>query len=197
MKKRLFSVGAALAIVLSAASAQAQIGQQLGDVILVGYKYCPQGWAEADGQMLSTASYPALFALMATTYGGDGVTTFALPDLRGRIPVHVGAGPGLTNVNQGQQTGAEEVTLGIDNLPPHTHLLLATDQANDSTDPKGHSFSMLTGQNQVAYKTTSSITAMDDDIVGTTGGTVPVPLFSPVTALRYCVALTGSFPTRN
>ena len=196
MKKRLLSAGAALAAALSATPAQAQIDQQLGDVIMVGFTYCPQGWAEASGGLLSIASYSALFSLMGPTYGGDGTTTFALPDLRGRIPVHAGTGPGLSTINRGQKTGDEEVTLGIANLPPHNHLLLATDAGNDTTDPDGNSFTRLTGANQVGYASPTN-TTMDTDIVGTTGGAVPLKVTSPTTTLRYCVALTGNFPSRN
>ena len=196
MKKQLLSAGAALAAVLSATPAQAQIDQELGDVILVGFNFCPRDFAQANGQMLSIASNAALFALMGTTYGGDGRTSFALPDLRGRIPVHVGTGEGLSTIIPGQRTGAEEVTLGLANLPPHSHNLKATDQGNDETNPQNSSFSTLTGQNQVAYTSTAN-TTMADDIVGTTGGTVPVAVSSPTLSLRYCVALKGTFPSRN
>ena len=204
MKKRLLSAGAALAVVLSATPAQAQIDQELGDVILVGFDFCPHNFAEANGALMSINEYPALFALLGTQYGGDGRTSFALPDLRGRIPVHVGTGEGLSTIIPGQRTGAEQVTLGVSNLPPHSHALKATDQGNNETDPQNSSFSILTGNNQRAY-TSSPNTAMTEGIIGTTGGrwnnegydAAPVAVSSPTLPMLYCVAITGTYPSRN
>ena len=100
-----------------------------GEIKMFAGNFAPRSYAFCDGQLLPISQNSALFALLGTTYGGDGRTDFALPDLRGRIPVHTGQGPGLTNVPQGQKAGAERVTLGVSELPTHVHALRA------STDP--------------------------------------------------------------
>ena len=93
----------------------------IGEIRLVGFNFAPRGWMACNGQLLSIATYSALFSLLGTTYGGDGITTFALPDLRSRIPVHQGQGPGLSNYVIGQMSGTESVTLTQNQIPAHTH----------------------------------------------------------------------------
>mmetsp|Transcript_12154 Transcript_12154/g.37040 ORF Transcript_12154/g.37040 Transcript_12154/m.37040 type:complete len:303 (+) Transcript_12154:190-1098(+) len=110
-------------VVLSAVLLPAVLGQEplLGEVRMFAGTFAPRGWAFCDGQVLAISQNQALFSILGTTYGGDGRTTFALPDLRGRVPVHPGSGPGLTTRNQGAKFGSEEVSLAEANLPPHTH----------------------------------------------------------------------------
>lgn len=93
----------------------------IGEIRLVGFNFAPQGWALCNGQLLQINQYQALFALLSTTYGGDGRTTFGIPDLRGRVPVGVGQGPGLTNITLGQKSGNEAITLNVSNMPAHNH----------------------------------------------------------------------------
>src|SRR5208283_2769592 len=95
----------------------------LGSLLLVPYNFAPQGWAFCNGQLLSIAQNAALFSLIGTTYGGDGISTFALPDLRGRVPNSAGQGPGLANYNLGDTGGAENTTLQVSNMPAHNHLM--------------------------------------------------------------------------
>ena len=100
----------------------------LGQLMLVGFTFCPRGWANANGQLLEISTNTALFSLLGTTYGGNGRTTFGLPDLRGRVPVHVGTGPGLSAYRQGQRSGQETVTLTAAEMPAHRHTVNASNQ---------------------------------------------------------------------
>src|SRR6266568_2255274 len=109
----------------------------LGEIILVPYNFAPQGWAFCEGQLLSIAQNTALFSLLGTTYGGDGRTTFALPDLRGRVPIHFGQGPGLPNYNLGDKAGEESHTLTQSELAVHVHAPIAGSNTADQTTPRG------------------------------------------------------------
>lgn len=196
--KTLLTCAAALAASASLGSAaQAQqIEAYLGDVILVGYDFCPRDWASAEGQLLPISQYTALFSLVGTTYGGDGQTSFGLPDLRGRYPVHHGQGDGLTNFVWGQQIGADRTTLTAQNLPPHTHAMRGNDAGNDVVNPGGAAFTTLTGQGQIAFSSPAD-TALDSDTVGVTGGGAAMNVHAPSLGMRYCVALAGMYPQRN
>ena len=109
----------------------------IAEIRLFAGNFAPRGWAFCDGQLLSISQNTALFSLVGTTYGGDGRTTFALPDLRGRVPVGVRQGSGLSSRNLGERGGAETASLGVDHLPPHSHpvSLRASSQRGDSSDP--------------------------------------------------------------
>ena len=117
----------------------------IGQIMMVGFNFPPRGWAQCNGQLLPISSHTALFSLLGTTFGGDGRTSFGLPDLRGRIAKHIGQGPGLANVTWGQRGGRENVTLTIANMPSHTHTvtndLTVTPKCNaaaaDGDDPSG------------------------------------------------------------
>jgi microcystin-dependent protein len=114
----------------------------IGEIRMFGGNFAPRQWALCDGQLLSIAQYQALFSLLGTTYGGNGVSTFALPNLQGRLALGYGQGPGLSNYALGQTGGSETVTLTTSTMPGHNHSLLATTNAGDQTDPTGH----LTGK---------------------------------------------------
>src|SRR3954462_9806783 len=101
---------------------------------MVAFEFAPRGWAQCNGQVLSISQNTALFSILGTTYGGNGQTTFALPDLRGRVPVHAGQGPGLSPRTLGEMAGTETVTLLSTQMPAHTHALLADQNSADSTD---------------------------------------------------------------
>lgn len=109
-----------LAVLASPAAAQDPF---IGEIRWVGFTFAPRGWAECDGQLLPIAQHTALFSLLGTTYGGNGQTNFALPDMRGRVPVHVGMGPGLSNRTQGEVGGAEVHSLSVNEMPAHDHAL--------------------------------------------------------------------------
>ncbi|NOT56941.1 MAG: phage tail protein, partial [Deltaproteobacteria bacterium] len=110
----------------------------IGEIIMFGGNFAPRGWAFCNGQLLSIAQNTALFSILGTTYGGDGRTTFALPDLRGRVPVHAGnsQGPGLPPVQLGEMAGSPSVTLTVSQMPMHNHLVVASQTAT-TTDPNG------------------------------------------------------------
>jgi microcystin-dependent protein len=171
----------------------------LGEIRIVGFNYAPQGWALCNGQTLSIAQNTALFALLGTFYGGDGVTTFNLPNLQGRVPIHQGAGSGLSPYNIGQIGGAERVTLTTPNLPSHTHGVTA--QATEPTVP-GPSGAFLAGGGRGAttnlYATSTGNNAtMNPGMIQTTGSNQPVATLPPYLCLNFIIALQGIFPPRN
>jgi microcystin-dependent protein len=168
----------------------------LGQVMAVGFTFCPRGWTEADGQIMSIQQNSALFSLYGTTYGGNGTTTFALPDLRGRVAIHTGTGPGLPPVIQGQVMGTPTTTLTIGNLPAHTHSMNASAAANSSSDPSGNLLSTF-ASGQHIYAPNPAGKVMSSQSIGTTGSNIPFDQYQPSLVLRYCVALQGVFPSRN
>src|SRR5213083_1523824 len=111
----------------------------IGEIVMFGGNFAPRGWAFCNGQLLAIAQNTALFSILGTTYGGDGQTTFALPDLRGRSPVHAGQGPGLSTYARGEQGGTEQVTLRAVELPPHNHILYASKADATASSPGGNS----------------------------------------------------------
>ena len=153
----------------------------LGEIRMVGFSFCPRGWAAADGQLLPINQNTALFSLLGTTYGGDGRSTFALPDLRGRVPVHAGQGGGLSDYRQGAKGGSEQNTLTTSNLPPHQHSIQGVSSGS------GNSTGVLIG------KGSGTQTATTNQV----GSGQAVNNLSPYLTIRYCVALQGIFPSRN
>jgi microcystin-dependent protein len=168
----------------------------LAEIRLVGFTYPPRGWAECNGQLLSIAQNQALFSLLGTTYGGDGRVTFALPDLRGRIPLHFGQGPGLSNYTQGQVGGEEAVTLNISQLPAHTHTPpAANNNPGPDNSPQGE-FWAASDQSDNIYAATANA-AMAPGAIGNTGGSQPHPNIQPSLVLMFIIALQGIYPSRN
>jgi microcystin-dependent protein len=153
----------------------------IGEIRLFGYTYCPRGWIEADGQLLPISQNEALFSLYGTTYGGDGRTNFALPDLRGRAPIHVGQGPGLSSYPLGQSGGAETVTLSVEQMPAHEHTFTELTNANGTTP----GLAVRSGGGEQATATSQ------------TGGSQAHENRSPYQVMRYCIALAGIYPSRN
>jgi microcystin-dependent protein len=163
-----------------------------------GFRGAPIGWQACDGSLLPIAGYDTLFALIGTTYGGDGQTTFGVPDLRGRVPVHQGQGPGLSNYVIGQQGGAEAVTVLATQMPAHTHTLVATNAAATTGTP---GTSVLPGavSDQTAYLTDiTGATAFPMSAQATTfaGGSQPHENCMPTLTVQYCIAVFGIFPSR-
>ena len=179
-----------------AAFAQAQ-DMYLGQLMLVPYTFCPRGWTEANGQIMAISSNTALFSLLGTTYGGNGQTTFGLPDLRGRVPVHVGQGPGLPNVDLGQVWGTPTTTLNIGNLPQHNHSLNASAGGPNTGDPNGSSLATFTGGENVYDNAGAPTKALKANSIGLTGNNIPFDQHQPSLGLRSCIALSGIFPPRN
>ena len=194
-------LSAALTLILSLAAplaprpAEAGAEPFIGEIMMVGYTFCPRGWAEANGQLLPIAQNTALFSLYGTTYGGDGRTTFALPDLRGRVPIHVGNGPGLSPNALGQKGGSETNTLTVNQMPPHSHSLNATTAASASPDPTGN-LSANTGRDD-NYAGGAPNAQMSSSAIGSSGGGQAVNNMQPFQVIRFCLALQGIFPSRS
>ncbi len=177
----------------------------LGAVFCFGFNFPPYGWAQCNGQVFPISGNEALFSLIGTTYGGDGVTTFALPNIQGRVPIGTGQGPGLANYVLGQIGGVESVTLAVNNLPAHTHPGTATipvsSAAGDSNDPSGRYFARSSSAVGNTYSGTSGV-VMAGPLTGTsgtagTGSPVPISLMNPYQTLNYCISIYGIFPSRN
>jgi microcystin-dependent protein len=164
----------------------------LGEIRMVGFNFAPQGWALCDGTLLSIAQNDALFALIGTTYGGDGQTTFALPDLRSRVPMHQGTGSGLSPRTLGQTGGEESVTLGASQIPTHTHNAMAAVNSNSAT-PNGTVWAgWIGGQfSDQAPNAQMSLSAMSS-----AGGGQPHDNMIPYQAINFIIALFGIFPSQ-
>ena len=175
----------------------------IGAIFSFGFNFAPYGWAQCNGQLLPITDYEALFALLGTTWGGDGITTFGLPNLQGRVPIGMGQGPGLPNYSIGQSGGSETATLNINNLPAHTHPLLSasipvSSAAANTNDPTGHYFATLNPSSVQTYADTSGASmATNSGTTGITGSGIPISVLSPFLVVNYCIALFGIFPSRN
>ncbi|MEN3748299.1 tail fiber protein [Sphingomonas sp. HF-S3] len=172
--------------------------QYVGEIRLFPYSFAPKTWAYCSGQILTIQQNQVLFALLGTTYGGNGTTTFALPDMRGRTVVGMGTGP-LGSYAWGQQAGSETVTLIPSQMPSHTHLWQVTRDAGDTTAPTGNYFaaSRAGGQPAAAYGAQTTPVMLAPTTIGIGGGSLPHENMQPYTALAYCIALQGLFPSRN
>lgn len=192
---RLLACALALGLVLLAPLPARAQEPFIGQLMLTGATFCPRGWANAEGQLLSIAQNTALFSLLGTTYGGDGQTTFALPDLRGRAPIHQGQGPGLTNRTLGEQGGAETVTLLPSEMPAHAHSLLGSSAAADAASPTGAA--LATKQRTTLYRAGATPdTALHGASIAVAGGSQPHENMSPYLVMQWCIALEGIFPSR-
>lgn len=169
-----------------------------GEIRMFSGNYAPQDWALCNGQTLQISQYNTLYALIGTTYGGDGVATFNVPDLRGRIPIHMGTGTGLTPRVVGQAMGTENVTLTADTIPAHTHALNATNVTGTLCDPNGNILAGCTATNLLqSYTTTNAApTAMNAAAVSSAGGNQPHNNMMPGLCINYIIALDGYFPQK-
>lgn len=172
----------------------------VGGIVLFAGNFAPRGWQFCNGQILPIAQNQALFSLLGTTYGGNGVSTFALPDLRGRTPVGPGQGPGLSNYVLGEQTGVETVTLITTQIPGHVHQLLAATTPADQTSPQGNISGVVNDPTSgTAFPAYIAVAKADAAMNPTapTGGNQPHTNLQPLLVLNYIIALTGIFPSRN
>lgn len=168
----------------------------VGEIRLFAGNFAPQNWAFCDGQLLAVSSNDALFSLLGTMYGGDGRTTFGLPDLRGRVPIHAGQGPGLTPRSVGQAGGSEQVTLSPANLPSHTHPPHGADDTSVTTDPAGRVLGHPT-TNTYRAPYGGPATGMAAASVGPTGGSQPHDNVAPSLVLNFIICLYGIYPSRQ
>ncbi len=180
----------------------------VGEIQIMAFNFAPKNWAQCNGQLLPIAQNQALFSLLGTQYGGNGQTTFALPDLRGRTPIHAGnqVGTGIQYV-QGQNGGAEAVALTIPEMPQHTHSLRANTSTaaidNAALPVAGASLGQSTGFSRNAAfpvniyaSSLTSQTTLAPAVIATTGGSQPHENRQPYLALNICIALNGIFPSR-
>lgn len=168
----------------------------LGMIAIYGFNFAPRGWAMCNGQILPIAQNTALFSLLGTTYGGNGQTTFALPDLRGRWANHVGQGPGLSSYDQGQVGGTESTTLTVNQMPSHNHnsTTPATAADGNSIDPAAGA---VFGAGTSIYIAAAATIQMSPTPTSLTGGNQPFQILQPYLTLNFCIALEGIFPSRN
>ncbi len=172
----------------------------IGMIVMFGGNFAPRGWALCSGQLLPISQNTALFSILGTTYGGDGRTTFALPDLRGRVPMHAGNGPGLTSRRLGQRAGSETHTLSASQMPSHTHV------ANASFNLGGTAVTTTLDNNFLAGTTAVPIgatTAGNQNLeglsvqVGNTGNGEAFNIVQPFQVVNFIIALQGVFPSRS
>ncbi len=171
----------------------------LGEIRLFAGNFAPRGWAFCGGQLLSISQNTALFSLLGTSYGGDGRTTFGLPDLRGRVPVHEGQGPGLTRRDLGEQSGSETVTLLATELPAHTHALAATTSNATSQVARGNlpAFTYTDAVTTLYANEDGGSVAMAPGAIAPSGSGLPHDNRMPTLALNFIIALQGVFPSRE
>ena len=161
----------------------------LAEVRIVGFNFAPRGWAFCDGQILPINQHQSLYSLLGTTYGGDGRTSFALPDLRGRMPIHVGEGH-----REGQKSGEETHTLSANEMPNHDHVLNGSTAEGDVPAPQGHVFAATP---PMVYREPANLTSLVAGTVTNVGGGQAHENMMPYIAVNFCIALQGLFPSRN
>lgn len=167
----------------------------IGEIRLFAGNFAPRGWAFCDGQVLSIAQNTALFSILGTTYGGNGQTTFALPDLRGRASIGPRQGPGLSSYALGEPGGQETVTLTTTQIPAHNHTLNVNNGVGTTTSPV-NAVPAVSASRDSEYASTANAT-MATTAIGNAGGSQPHENRQPYLAINYIIALVGLFPSRN
>lgn len=167
----------------------------VAEIRLFPFNFAPKGWAMCDGQLLPISQNTALFSLLGTTYGGNGTSNFALPNLQGAVALHPGQGPGLSDYDLGQAGGSETITLLTSEIPSHSHQAKCSSTTGNDYGPAGDFWAPdVTGNPQ--YGTTAA-TTMAADAVGAGGSSLPHNNMQPYLVLNYCIALQGVFPPRS
>jgi len=170
----------------------------VGQIISVGFNFAPVGWHLCDGTLLPISDYDVLFTLLGTTYGGNGTTTFAIPDLRGRAPLCMGQGSGLPNYIEGQIAGSESVTLTANQVGAHAHNLLASANNGSATNPAS---TLALGQSPVStvpvYGPSSSNVSLAGTSIGNSTGGVPHENRQPYLTVNYIISLFGTYPSQS
>jgi microcystin-dependent protein len=183
----------------------------IGQIQPFGFDFAPRGWALCDGQLLPISQNTALFSLLGITYGGNGTTTFALPDLRGRLPMHQGTGPGLSMRKMGQKPGTEITVLTLAQMPSHNHAATATltgtmrcnSDNGDVDTPPGHTLGRVPNRNVYSDQppdsdmAANSVTVSGNVTVANNGGSQPFSIMNPCLVINWCIALVGLFPSRS
>lgn len=182
---------AACAALLPAAGAKAQ--DMLGETRAFAFNFCPRGWAPAEGQLLPINQNQALYSLLGTNFGGDGRTSFGLPDYRGRSPIGVSYS-GSPSYDIGQKGGAVTATMTAANMPAHNHAVNAVSAEGDRARPNSD---FLSSGTELVYKSGTPDAVMDPSVISSTGGGQPFTIMPPYIAVTWCIALQGLFPSRN
>lgn len=169
----------------------------VAEIRIFGFNFAPKGWAFCNGQLLPLSQNTALFALLGTTYGGDGKSTFALPDMQGNIPVHPGQGPGLSLHDLGEMGGSETVTLLESEIPAHTHAWRDHDLDLGELNAPSNVRSLAQSANASIYTPAAALTQMNFQALAVAGGSLPHNNMMPYLTLNYCIALQGVFPPRG
>lgn len=172
----------------------------LGQIIIIAGTYAPRGYALCNGQLLSVSQNSALFSLLGYTYGGNGSTTFALPNLQGRVAIHVGQSPGTSNYVLGQSGGAESVTLSANNLPPHSHAMACNSGAGTTSSPVNAVLatppSTRTSAAPLSFTNSAANSTMGASAIAPAGASQPVSVLQPYLPLNYCICTSGIYPSR-
>ena len=166
----------------------------VGEIRMFAGNFAPRGWAFCDGQLLAVSQNDALFSLLGTIYGGDGRTTFGLPDLRGRIPLHAGSGPGLSPRRLGAKAGAEKVTITVNQLPSHSHSLRASINIPSDRSPTGQVTGQTTGD---IYINDTPFVSMSVNSTSNVGGSRSHTNLMPFLCIHFIIALFGIYPSRH
>jgi microcystin-dependent protein len=168
----------------------------VAEIRMFPFNFAPRGWAFCNGQLLPISQNTALFSLLGTTYGGDGKTTFGLPNLQGRSAMHAGQGPGLPDYMLGETGGSETVTLQQSEMPAHTHAWMASNQSAEDRTPANEFVARATGGN--LYTTsTNGLTPMASGAIASAGGGQPHNNMQPYLTVNFCIALQGIYPPRS
>lgn len=167
----------------------------VGEIRMFGGNFAPAGWMMCEGQLLPISENETLFQLIGTTYGGDGQSTFALPDLRGRVPIHNGTGPDGITYQLAEQAGVEEVTLTVQQIPVHNHALLATTGLSDSASPNGRLLAEAAGP--TLYIGDAPTVNMAASAISAVGGSQPHTNMQPYLCVTFIISLFGIFPSQT
>ncbi len=165
----------------------------VAEIRMFPFNFAPRGWAWCDGQLLPLSQNTALFSLLGTTYGGNGMSNFALPDLMGRTPMHPGQGPGLSLHDLGETGGSDTVTLIELEIPNHSHTIRVSADDGNSRNPAGN----YVGMGNNIFSTASNLVALNDSTLAPSGGDLPHNNLQPYLTLYFCIALQGVFPPRT
>ena len=168
----------------------------VAEIRIFPFNFAPRGWAWCDGQLLPLSQNTALFSLLGTTYGGNGKSNFALPDLQGRAPMHPGQGPGLSLHDLGETGGSETVSLLESEMPSHSHALQVRNDVGEDRIP-GPSEALARSTGGLLYANASSLVAMSDNALPPAGGDAPHNNMMPYLTFYFCIALQGVFPPRT
>lgn len=168
----------------------------IGEIRMFAGNFAPYGWFLCQGQILPISQYDVLFNLIGTTYGGDGQSTFALPDLRSRAPLHVGQGQGTSNYTIGQNGGVESVTLAANQIPVHNHSINVNDAQGNNGKAGGNVLATTSGNTNV-YSTNAPAEAMNSGALTNTGGSQPHDNVQPYLAINFIIAWTGLYPSQT